>query len=77
MNLITMRNILENEYSKLDKLMVEVDMARELMGEADFPKDDAENVEHCRNELKIAVGGIELALRDIRSAIEDLKNVRG
>lgn len=76
MTLITMRTILENEYSKLDKLMVEVDMARELMGEADFPKDDAKNVEHCRNELKIAVGGLELALRDIRSAIEDLKNVR-
>lgn len=76
MTLITMRSILENEYSKLDKLMVEVDMARELMGEADFPKDDAEAVEHCRNELKIAVGGLELALRDIRSAIEDLKDVR-
>ena len=76
MTLITMRSILETQYNKLDKLMVEVDMARELMGEADFPKDDAENVEHCRNELKIAVGGIELALRDIRSAIEDLKNVR-
>ncbi len=77
MTLLTMRTILENEYSKLDKLMVEVDMARELMGEADFPKVDAGDVEHCRNELKIAVGGIELALRDIRSAIEDLKNVRG
>ena len=77
MTLLTMRSILENEYAKLDKLMVEVDMARELMGEADFPKDDAGDVEHCRNELKIAVGGLDLALRDIRSAIEDLKNVRG
>lgn len=77
MNLITMRNILENEYSKLDKLMVEVDMARDLMGEADFPKDDADAVEYSRNELKYAVGELELALRDIRSAIEDLKNVRG
>ena len=28
-------------------------------------------------ELGYAVGGLELALRDIRSAIEDLKNVRG
>lgn len=77
MTLLTMRTILENEYSKLDKLMVEVDMARELMGEADFPKDDADAVEYSRNELKYAVGGLELALRDIRSAIEDLKNVRG
>ena len=76
MTLITMRTILENEYSKLDKLMVEVDMARELMGEADFPKDDADAVEYSRNELKYAVGELELALRDIRSAIEDLKNVR-
>ena len=76
MTLLTMRSILENEYNKLDKLMVEVDMARELMGEADFPKDDAEAVEHSRKELEIAVGGIDLALRDIRSAIEDLKNVR-
>lgn len=76
MTLLTMRSILENEYAKLDKLMVEVDMARELMGEADFPKDDADAVEYSRNELKYAVGELELALRDIRSAIEDLKNVR-
>ena len=77
MTLITMRSILENEFNKLSKLKVEVDMAQQLMGEADFPKDDAEAVEQSRKNLKIAVGGIHLAMSDIRSAIEDLKNVRG